>query len=136
MKIFFDAEFTDLIGIVEDIKLISLGFVTYDGRELYVELHGNFERKNCSQFVIEAVLPKLDKAKHTLSNAEAAAKVKEWIESLTEQVQLVTDAPAYDWSLLHDFLVDHEAWPDNLYCWPIDANVHDILQASDRYHEY
>jgi hypothetical protein len=136
MKVFFDAEFTDLIGIVEDIKLISLGFVSYDGRELYIELHQNFERKNCSQFVIEAVLPKLDRAKHTLGNAEAATQVKDWIESLGEQVQLVTDAPAYDWSLLHDFLEDHHAWPVNLERRPIDANVDEILQATDRYHDY
>jgi hypothetical protein len=136
MKVFFDAEFTDLVGIVEDIKLISLGFVGYDGRELYLELHQNFEKKNCSQFVLEAVLPKLDRSKHTLSNAEAAAKVKEWIDGLGEQVHLVTDAPAYDWSLLYDFLEDHQAWPNNLKRSPIDANVHEILQATDQYFDF
>lgn len=136
MKVFFDAEFTDLIGIVEDIKLISLGFVADDGRELYIELHGNFERRNCSQFVLEAVLPKLNKAKHTLSNAEAAAKVKEWLESLGEPVELVTGAPAYDWSLLHDFLEEHQAWSANLERRPVDANHHEILQATDQYFDY
>jgi hypothetical protein len=136
MKVFIDAEFTDLIGIVEDIKLISLGFVSYDGRELYIELHQNFEEKSCSQFVIEAVLPKLDRAKHTLGNSEAATQVKVWIESLGAPVQLVTDAPAYDWSLLHDFLEDYQAWPANLEGRPIDANHHEILQATDRYHDY
>jgi hypothetical protein len=135
MKVFLDIEFTDLIGTVEDIQLISLGFVAYDGRELYIELHQNFERESCSEFVIEAVLPHLDCAKHTLSNAEAAAKIKEWIEAFAEAVQLVTDAPAYDWSLLYDFLEDYQAWPANLDRRPIDANVHEILQATDSYYD-
>ena len=54
MRIFIDTEFTDFV----DTELISIGLITDDGdHEFYGELPVN--RRKCSEFVIEHVLPQL-----------------------------------------------------------------------------
>lgn len=61
MRIFLDTEFTDLVGVVHDPALISIGLVTEDGRSsFYVELTNNYTEDVCSYFVIQNVLPLLD----------------------------------------------------------------------------
>jgi hypothetical protein len=56
MKLFLDCEFTQLST---QAKLISLALVAENGRELYVELLDTWRPENCSDFVIEIVLPQL-----------------------------------------------------------------------------
>ncbi|WP_245176356.1 3'-5' exoribonuclease [Cupriavidus sp. AcVe19-6a] len=51
---FVDTEFTDF----QDCQLISVAIVGEDGREFYGE-SSDFDRRTCSGFVREAVLPQL-----------------------------------------------------------------------------
>lgn len=54
MDIYFDTEFTDF---VVDPALISIGFVSVNGKEFYAELNDTYREDECSDFVIENVLP-------------------------------------------------------------------------------
>ena len=54
--VFLDTEFTDQL----DPRRISIGLVAETGEELYIEIPFSF--KHCSDFVREAVLPRLGKA--------------------------------------------------------------------------
>lgn len=119
--IYFDCEFTDLVGITHDIKLISAGFVSECGKEFYFELLDHYTEEECSDFVVEAVLPHLDPVSLGMPASTAAAALKEWLESFGEPVQLASDAPGYDWPLVAELLQDHGQWPSNLN--PKCANV-------------
>ena len=56
MRLFLDCEFTRLSATAE---LISLALVAEDGREFYVELIDTWREEDCSDFVLEIVLPQL-----------------------------------------------------------------------------
>lgn len=110
MIIYFDCEFTDLL----DPRLISAGFVTEHGEELYFELIEHYTENECSPFVIEAVLPHLDSEKYGLMPDQAARTLQSWIAAFGKPVQLGTDAPAWDWSLIWDLLDFYGCMPANL----------------------
>jgi len=57
LKIFLDCEFTQLNQYS---KLISLALVSQSGEEFYVELTNTYSLDDCSDFVIQNVLPQLD----------------------------------------------------------------------------
>ncbi len=59
MKLFLDCEFTRLN---RDTKLISLALVSEAGHEYYVELTDTYVTEDCSDFVIQNVLPQLNLA--------------------------------------------------------------------------
>ncbi len=134
--IYFDCEFTDLVGITHDIKLISAGFVSECGKELYFELLDHYTEEECSEFVIEAVLPHLDDVKNGMTAGKAAASLKEWLESFGEQVQLASDAPGYDWPLVAEFITDHGQWPANLEKKCMNVNASNVDQGIEGYFEY
>ena len=134
--IYFDCEFSDLIGIESDIKLISAGFVSDDGKEFYFELVDHYDEGECSSFVLEAVLPHLDDVKCGMTAGRAAASLKVWIESFGEQVQLASDAPGYDWPLVAELLQDHGQWPANLEKKCLNVNVGMVQQRIEEYFEY
>jgi len=136
MLIYLDCEFTDLIGVVSDIKLISAGFVAESGNELYFELPGNYDASECNTFVHEAVLPYLDAAKHGLPAADAAQRLKDWIESFGEPVTLATDAPGYDFALVAELLKDHGIWPSNLTNIPQHVDAGSVQQSIEDYFDY
>lgn len=54
LKIFLDCEFTQLN---QASKLISLALVSESGEEFYVELTDTYSFEDCSDFVIQNVLP-------------------------------------------------------------------------------
>lgn len=125
MLIYFDCEFTNLYGDEGPIKLISAGFVFFDGREFYFELTDNYELTDCSYFTEDIVLPELDSAKHGMSSVDAARKLKAWIEDLGfEDLALASDAPNYDFALIQDLLEKHDCWPSNLI-----KNAVDVIEA-------
>ncbi len=136
MKVYFDTEFTDLLGIETDIKLISAGFVTERGQELYFELTDNYEIKECSNFVHEAVLPHLDEAKYGVKIAVAAKQLKNWLQNLGEPVQLASDAPSYDFPLIYELLVKHDNWPESLNKKPLNVNNYSTAGRIENYFEY
>lgn len=131
--IYFDCEFTDLVGIKHDIELISAGFVGPDGCELYFELTDNYTRDECSEFVREAVLPYLNPGKYGMTATQAAHTLRVWIEQLGDQVELATDAPGYDWPLIYGLLVDHQVWPRNLSSGPVNINTGNVQQEYEQY---
>jgi len=136
MKVYFDTEFTDLLSIVTDIKLISAGFVTEFGQELYFELTDHYEIKECSNFVHEAVLPHLNHAKYGLKTAQAARQLSQWLQKLGEPVQLASDAPNYDFPLIYDLLVGHDCWPECLNKKPLNVGSYIIAGRIENYFEY
>lgn len=136
MKIFFDTEFTDLVGIVYGIQLISAGFVAENGDEHYFELPENYTRQDCSPFVIEAVLPHLDRAQFAKKNVRAAEDFKDWVESFEVEVHLICDSPNYDWQLLAEFLEEQQAWPGNLMRETSVSRLFNHYQAIENYFAY
>lgn len=142
MRVFLDTEFTDLVGVVHDPALISIGLVTEDGQSsFYIELTNNYTEDVCSYFVIQNVLPLLDappldtfylnlkniNAKATTS--ECRQLLRSWISLLDEQVQVCCDAPNYDWAFLKGIL-NGDTWPRNLA-----SNVELIYTQEDAFKE-
>ena len=136
MIIYVDTEFTDLTDTFGPIRLISVGLVAENGLEMYFELTDNYQEFDCSEFVIENVLPHLDNSKHGCLNAQAVSRLCEWIENFGETVHLATDAPHYDWSLIKELLAVHRVWPNNLYGEPISVDASSINERYEHYFEY
>ncbi len=90
MKVFFDCEFTDM---AENASLISVGLVTLDNRSLYVELTDGWRQEECSDFVIENVLPFLGYGEQ-LSRRQAASRIYEWLVATGEAggIELLCDS--------------------------------------------
>ena len=100
LRIFLDTEFTDFLNP----KLISIGLVSEDGREFYAELIDGWWPKQCSMFVVEGVLPCLDRsATCTMSRAEAAICLMYWLSQFGSELDVVSDLPV-DWLLMSELL--------------------------------
>lgn len=103
MKIYYDTEFTSLDGNV-DWGMISAGFVTEDGRELYIEIN-DFQRDDCSQFVLDTVLPLLGKGDvlpERMASTHFASRFCTWLAQFDEDIALVSDSPV-DWNIVHAY---------------------------------
>lgn len=95
MLIFFDTEMTDLCA---DRKLISIGFVSEDGkREFYAELSDTYQLSDCSDFVREAVLPNLQGGDALMTMRDLSMRLVEWLLAFDERVQFATDSFEWDW---------------------------------------
>tara|TARA_R110000751_G_scaffold307870_1_gene433429 strand:- start:998 stop:1447 length:450 start_codon:yes stop_codon:yes gene_type:complete len=97
MRAYFDTEFTQLNK--QEYKLISLALVVPDGLELYVELTDAWQISDCSDFVLEIVLPQLDLEMHGRTTEQARGELLDFLKKLG-QVEIISDAPAWDWPLL------------------------------------
>lgn len=125
MNIFIDTEFTDLVGVIFNPALISIGLISEDGqRQFYAELPDNYTLDMCNYFVLENVIPLLDAApiapKIDMKNVYGQMSVDicrelltTWFEQFNEPVQVWSDAPSYDWSFLSAIFQDHQ-WPPTL----------------------
>ena len=128
MRIFIDTEFTDFA----DTELISIGLITEDGAdEFYGELPVN--RRKCSEFVIEHVLPQLGIQPHTqYTTEELEARLRAWLEQFShlEDVTICYDFNG-DWQLFQYALGNKV--PD----WLICQNVYQRIdqEALARYFE-
>lgn len=125
--IFFDTEFTDL---AVDPKLISIGLISEDGAMFYAELNDTYDQAQCSDFVVEAVLPHLEGGARRISEAELALRLGNWIEGLGDPVQLVTDSTAWDWPWIQELFSLPGVWPANLDGKPV--NILNLVDA-DRF---
>lgn len=113
MKVYFDTEFTTLNSL-ECPALLSIGCVASNGAEFYREFSTGWTRGQCSQFVIDTVLPLMQGGEFLMSEARIAKEMKSWIESFGEEVVFVSDAPSYDWPLLVEmFSYNSVDWPAN-----------------------
>lgn len=109
MKIFLDCEFTQLN---QDSKLISLALVSESDDEFYVELTDTYTLQDCSDFVIQHVLPQLDSLRYGQSLVDARALLLRFLSGFDEELEVCSDAPQWDWGFFCD-LVDagHQPWP-------------------------
>jgi hypothetical protein len=92
MNIFFDTEFT---GLVSEPRLMSLGFVADDRRELYIELTDGWSESQCSPWVLQHVMPLLGGGER-LTRREAVERLVGWL-SAYDAPTLLGDS---DWDTL------------------------------------
>lgn len=86
MRVFIDTEFTDF----RNPRLISIGLVAEDGREFYCELADGWSRADCSEFVLDTVLPLLAKGP-VQSRSLAGHNIIEWLKSLDDTITVISD---------------------------------------------
>ena len=99
-SLFLDTEFTCLSL---DRRLISLALVGAQGDECYIELNEGWTVEGCSEFVQQVVLPQLDLARHGHSLEQARGVLVDFLQGQGE-VEIVSDALAWDWPLLLELL--------------------------------
>lgn len=98
--LYLDTEFTSLSP---DCRLISLALVEAGGEAFYVELTDGWDIYDCSEFVVEIVLPQLDSRRHGLTRDAARQAIRHFLAGLGE-VEIVSDALAWDRPLLLELL--------------------------------
>ncbi|RXE52287.1 MULTISPECIES: 3'-5' exoribonuclease [Pseudomonas fluorescens group] len=120
MRLFLDCEFTRLSATA---KLISLALVAENGREFYVELLDTWRVEDCSDFVKKIVLPQLWGGSYALPIVKARMSLLRFLKSFKKEVEIVTDAPQYDWELFCDLVYDGGRWPRIVRNFPTDATT-------------
>lgn len=120
MRLYLDCEFTELSAAA---KLISLALVAEDGREFYVELQDTWQADDCSDFVTEVVLPLLWGGEYARPIIEARSELLRFLAAYDEELEVVTDAPAYDWELFCELAYHDGKWPKNVRNFPTDATT-------------
>jgi len=108
MKLFLDSEFTRLN---RDTKLISLALVSEAGHEYYVELTDTYVTQDCSDFVIQHVLPQLNLPVHGQTLVEAQASLIAFLGGFEGLVEVCSDAPEWDWDFFCDLAYVNNRWP-------------------------
>lgn len=109
LKVFLDCEFTQLN---QDSKLISLAQVSESGEEFYVELTDTYVVEDCSDFVIQYVLPQLDSRRYGKSFIEAQCSLRKFLDGFDGELEVCSDAPNWDWDFFVDLVdVKHQPWP-------------------------
>jgi hypothetical protein len=95
-KVFFDTEFT---RSGQNTTLISIGFVSEDDKELYIELN-DYDRNQVTPWLKENILPLLEGK--GVSTQEAVALIEEWLEQIADGglIQLVSAGKDLDLILL------------------------------------
>lgn len=120
MMLFLDTEHTGLGIDRAHRKLLSLAFVSEDGRhEWYAEVDG-WTLDECTPWVVRHVLPLMTGPALDLNTARRS--LTEWFTTLPRRVQVACDSPI-DWSLLAGLIGDH---PVNLV-----QNRHDLAPLID-----
>jgi len=110
MLVHLDTEFSDLKA---DAKLISIGLVHEDGSCFYAELADTYYKYECSDFVCEVVLPLLENGSVRMPLDTLTIRLKSWLESFNEPIQLATDSMAWDWKML-GMIFNDATWPSNV----------------------
>ncbi|WP_448144299.1 hypothetical protein [Pseudomonas silesiensis] len=109
LKIFLDCEFSQLNQYS---KLISLALVSESAEEFYVELTDVYSIEDCSDFVIQNVLPQLDRLRYGQSCVGARVCLRIFQSGFDEELEVRSDAPQWDWGFFCDLAcADHQPWP-------------------------
>ena len=106
MRVFLDTEFTSF----DEPKLISLGLVTDTGQSWYAELADGWTIDDCTDFVLETVLPLLSSdTKSRLTRRAAARALADWLVRVSGGAfpVIVFDAQ-FDWRLLVGLLSEND----------------------------
>ncbi|NAT15247.1 3'-5' exoribonuclease [Pseudomonas syringae] len=120
MRLYLDCEFTELSAAA---KLISLALVGPDGREFYVEVIDTWREDDCSDFVKQIVLPQLWGSEYAMPLTEARSALLRFLATYDEELEVVTDAPIYDWELFCELAYHDRRWPKNVRNFPTDATT-------------
>ncbi|MET3109095.1 hypothetical protein AAKU58_003944 [Oxalobacteraceae bacterium GrIS 1.18] len=123
MLIFIDTEFTNFINT----ELISIGLVSEDDQKFYAELP--IERKECSDFVKEVVLPQLGKIKGAQCTLdELNVRLRAWLEQFKmddQPIDICYDS-GHDWTLFfHALNNEVPSWIRGVNIYPY---VNDLKQ--------
>jgi hypothetical protein len=120
LKLFLDCEFSQL---KKDTKLISMALVAESGQEFYVELLDTYDVTDCSEFVIEHVLPQLNPSDYGQTLVVAQGSLSGYLARFDEILEICTDAPDWDWDFFCDLAyVDHR-WPANVMNRPTNLST-------------
>ncbi|UWF48385.1 3'-5' exoribonuclease [Pseudomonas sp. N3-W] len=111
VKLFLDCEFTQLN---QDTKLISLALVSETDDEFYVELTDTYQVEDCSEFVIQNVLPQLDLPIYGMSLVEAQASLRTFLDAIEGPLEICTDAPDWDWDFFCQLAYVNHRWPSHV----------------------
>ena len=104
-----------------DSKLISLALVSESGKEFYVELTDTYSVEDCSDFVIQNVLPQLDPLQYGQSLVGARASLRRFLGCFGVELEVCSDAPHWDWEFFCDLVcADHQPWPVQVVNQPTD----------------
>lgn len=142
MKIYFDTEFE---GLRKDAKLISLGLITEDNQELYIEFDGIdiqkqdqwikdnvlqntilYGQKEISEITDEANYYKGDKD-------EIKGVLLHWLNQF-DNVQFISDVCHYDFVFLIDIFGSAWDLPKNIvpYCHDINQDIMDLFWLNEK----
>ncbi|POA83704.1 hypothetical protein C1882_18330 [Pseudomonas sp. FW305-E2] len=116
MKIVVDCEFTQLN---QNSKLISMALVSEEGHELYFELNDNYRHEDCSEFVVERVIPQLSGGSALISTESARNKLWSFLSQF-DSVEIMSDAPIWDWEFFCSIVYHQGKWPSNVANTPIN----------------
>lgn len=116
MRFFLGCEVTQRSAAA---KLKSLALKAEDGCEFYVELQDTWRIENCSEFVVEIVLPQLWDGSCSMPIIEGRSALFEFLRSFDEVLEIVTYAPQYNWELFCELAYDDGKWPGNVRNYPI-----------------
>ena len=116
INVFFDTEFTKFRTMVDEPKLISIACVVSDEYEFYAELVDSYVLSDCSNFVIETVLPLLKGGDVRMHECQLAHRLSLWVSSLGDDVEVEfrCDSPDYDWPFVQYLFNYYGCWPANL----------------------
>lgn len=94
--------------------------VAESGQEFYVELQDTYRVADCSEFVIEHVLPQLNPSVYGLTLVEAQASMSGYLAHFDEILEICTDAPDWYWNFLCDLAYVDQRWPAYVMNRPIN----------------
>lgn len=127
MKVFFDLEFT---GLHQKTTLISIGCVSEDGQEFYLELT-DYDASQLDDWLRTNVIAHLwhetkpipiqpDNRWYVKSNRAGVADELRWWLSQWDSVEMWSDCLAYDWVLFCELFGGAFGIPKNVYYIPFD----------------
>ena len=107
LRIFLDTEFTQF----RDGQLLSLGLVTDDGRELYVEISDPVRHARASNFCKGEVISQFGLVPGSAVRDDAAVgvRVAKWLDSLESPLAIAYDYKL-DWRFFEGALRAAEQW--------------------------
>ncbi len=136
VHVFLDTEFTSL----ENGKLISAALVSEDGKALYFERSEGWGPEDCSEFVVEAVLPLIGPPEDRMTDAQIRRAIKDFVASLGEAATVYTDSAMHDEPMFKSLFADHmNEWPpkmDQRFMWCSSRGVEEVhaRQKLQRHH--
>jgi len=138
IKIYLDCELTHLPAYPhKDIPgtepgLVSIGCVSECDKTFYAE-NADVDKNKINDFVSEIIMPLLDGGDALMPYPVITEKLKAWLESFGEDVQLqmLTDAPYVDWPPVLA-MFEMYGWPCNLikepqWLWLDDGLVDNLF---------